>query len=246
MVSGSRALIAAEHALRVLKMFTEEHAEFGVTEVSQRLGLPKSDILQILSMLVQENVLQRDSIAGRYRMLPFLNDCGVIAEDAPVSVQLVRPRFAKMSRQLGEDVCFHIREGEELLTTSVAANGTVELAGKRLPLLATIPGIVILAFTENDPLRYISYSLPTPRLRQSQSKILGFLEMAEFEGYAEGFELNCPHKYTCACPSFNRLGNVIGVVSISVSDTTPRKLETIVKASAQLSQNLSIRLSNLQ
>lgn len=245
MASGSRILVTAKHALQVLQLFSGERAELGVTEMSQQLGLAKSVISRIVSTLVEEDMLEENEMTRTYRLSPLLSEYGLIAEEASVFIQLVQPHIIKISRQLGETVRFHVREEDTLVTVVIALDGNVGVAGQRVPLLSSIPGIVLLAFTENDPLGYLSHSTASQTIHFNRADVLQLLEMAEFEGYAEGPELSLTNMYTCACPVFNQIGDVLGVVSITLPRTFPSHIDSVAKAAAKLAQSISIRLATL-
>ena len=63
--SGSR-LSSVTSALRLLKAFTADASELGITELAKRLGLAKSTVHRLASTLVAEGFLEQAE--GRYRL----------------------------------------------------------------------------------------------------------------------------------------------------------------------------------
>lgn len=56
------------HALRILCSFTVEEPLLGVTEIADRVGMHKSSVSRILSVLASEDFVEKDPETGRYRL----------------------------------------------------------------------------------------------------------------------------------------------------------------------------------
>lgn len=55
------------NAMRLMKIFSDESYEIGLSELSRRLALPKSSVHRLASALVESNMLSHDEDSGKYR-----------------------------------------------------------------------------------------------------------------------------------------------------------------------------------
>src|SRR5437867_13445708 len=68
-VTGNQAV---RRAIAVLKSFSDEAPEMGVTEVSRRVNLHKSTVYRLLSAFEDEGLIARNPETGKYRLGPEL------------------------------------------------------------------------------------------------------------------------------------------------------------------------------
>ncbi len=69
-------LSSVRNAARVLKEFSSERPELGVSELSRRLGLGKSTVHRLLTTLTEEQLLVKTMDTGRYRLGLAMYDLG--------------------------------------------------------------------------------------------------------------------------------------------------------------------------
>ncbi|HIQ08436.1 MAG TPA: MarR family transcriptional regulator, partial [Anaerolineaceae bacterium] len=91
-----------ERAIAILKAFTASEPELSVTELSQRLQLPKSTVSRILQTLAQAEFVSRNQETGRYRL-----DVGILALAENVLGmadlrQIARPYLRALANTIGE------------------------------------------------------------------------------------------------------------------------------------------------
>ena len=55
-------------AMRLLKAFSEDEVEIGISTLAKRLGVAKSTAHRLASTLVSENLLEQDRATGKYRL----------------------------------------------------------------------------------------------------------------------------------------------------------------------------------
>ena len=65
---GSGRLSSVTSALRVLKVFSEDEAEIGISSLAKRLGLAKSTVHRLAVSLAAEGFLEQNAENGRYRL----------------------------------------------------------------------------------------------------------------------------------------------------------------------------------
>lgn len=61
-------LSSVRNASRLLKEFSRTDRELGVTQLARRLGLAVSTVHRLLSTLTDEDLLERGSVPGTYRL----------------------------------------------------------------------------------------------------------------------------------------------------------------------------------
>ncbi len=69
-------LSSVRNAARVLKEFSSERPELGVSELARRLGLGKSTVHRLLTTLTEEQLLVKTLDTGRYRLGLAMYDLG--------------------------------------------------------------------------------------------------------------------------------------------------------------------------
>src|SRR6201991_3777427 len=74
---GPRRLSSVTAALRLLKMFSVEEPELGISVLSKRMSLAKSTVHRLCAALLAEGLLEQNPDNGRYRLgLPLFSLCG--------------------------------------------------------------------------------------------------------------------------------------------------------------------------
>jgi DNA-binding IclR family transcriptional regulator len=64
----SQRLSSVTTAIHLLKTFSEEEAEMGISELAKRLGIAKSTVHRLASALLDEGLLEQSADTGRYRL----------------------------------------------------------------------------------------------------------------------------------------------------------------------------------
>src|ERR1043166_8304700 len=63
-----RRLSSVATAIELLKAFSEDEVELGISTLAKRLGVAKSTAHRLASTLVSENLLEQDRATGKYRL----------------------------------------------------------------------------------------------------------------------------------------------------------------------------------
>lgn len=104
------------NVLRIIRCFTVEQPQQGVTEIAEKVGLHKSSVSRILATLEQERVVQRDEETRRYRL-----GLGLIAVAGPLLAELDVRRVAledltELAELTGETSALAVWNGEATVT----------------------------------------------------------------------------------------------------------------------------------
>ena len=65
---SSSRLSSVANSIRLLKAFTDDEHELGVSSLAKRLGLAKSTVHRLASTLIKDDMLEQDKETGKYRL----------------------------------------------------------------------------------------------------------------------------------------------------------------------------------
>lgn len=113
--TGGRGASVIENAVAVLRCFSPDRQELGVTEIAPQVGLHKSSVSRILSSLEREGIVEQGS-SRRYRL-----GLGIIAIAGPLLADLdVRrasyPVLQELTAATGETSALMVWNGAESIT----------------------------------------------------------------------------------------------------------------------------------
>src|SRR5699024_7351245 len=121
--SAARGASVVSNVLQVIRCFTVEEPQQGVTEIAEKVGLHKSSVSRILATLEQERVVERDEASRRYRL-----GLGLIAVAGPLLAELDVRRVALEDLQ---ELAERTGETSALAVWNGAASVTVEQVPSR-------------------------------------------------------------------------------------------------------------------
>jgi IclR family acetate operon transcriptional repressor len=193
MANGQGSIASIGRALAVLDLLAAEAREFGVTAISERLGLSKPVVSRILAMLLAEGEVVRNPTSGQFSLslkrplsaIRFLESLGARALWMPLLQDLLA-----QTGELVELVLFHagtlscvayVEPSQQVLRVTTTL-------GMSLPLHATAAGQAWLAFAPR------SVALPlvldrglaafTSRTITSMDRLLAQLDNVRQQGFA--------------------------------------------------------------
>lgn len=137
-------------ALMVLDCFLGNTVERSVTEISRETGLPMATVHRLLTTLIEWGGVERHG-RGHYRLSMHVWRLGASAPQARVLRDIAMPFLEDLREATREVVHLAVLDGTqtlylEKLSTRQAATVSSQV-GKRLPLHATGPGKVLLAYS---------------------------------------------------------------------------------------------------
>jgi IclR family transcriptional regulator, KDG regulon repressor len=98
----SRLIQSIQRAGGILNLFTSENQPLGITDFSERLGLPKTTIQGIVNTLASMEYLEKDPSSARYRLGPRLFQLGL---SYATNLDMINTARVWMER-----LCFQFRE----------------------------------------------------------------------------------------------------------------------------------------
>ncbi|HEU4400892.1 MAG TPA: IclR family transcriptional regulator [Candidatus Polarisedimenticolia bacterium] len=247
-VTGNQAV---RRAIAVLKAFSDDAPEMGVTEVSRKVNLHKSTVYRLLSAFEGEGLIAKSAENGKYRLGPELIVLGEQVLRHTDVHRVALPFLRELAERTGETIDLEVLSGGNVVTIEeiagkhvVAAAGAI---GKPWAAHATSTGKVLLAHQPPEKQRQIlSRTLRRFTARTiADPKVLArdLLKVRE-QGYAISYEELEEHLIAVAMPIRSRNGDAVAAVSISGPDTrlTPDKLPLMIRIGIETCGKISARL----
>jgi DNA-binding IclR family transcriptional regulator len=241
----SGQLSSVGSALRLLKAFTAEEPELGITDLAKRLGVAKSTAHRLASTLVAEGFLEQNAADGRYRLGVLLFSIGtLVRRRMNVSEQAV-PHLQALCETSGETVHLAVLHDTEVVflrnIESKQAIRPRSYLGVRKPAFCTSEGRALLAFGPPQQVSAVmrsTFAPRTPKTLTDKAVITRLLQKIRTQGFAVDDEESEVGMRGIAAPIFDARGLAVasvGVVGPVQRFTAPRQraLAAMVTATAQ-------------
>ena len=211
-----RTVRAVERALDILLCFRHGR-EWGLTELSQRVGLHKSTAHRLLATLEAKGFVVRDEATEKYRLgLSLLELSAHLTMDDLSTVLL--GEMEKLRDRLGETISLYVRDGNERVriqaVQSTQAIRRVAPVGARMPLFVGASSKVLLAYAEPE-VREAVLDDPSWPASLDREAFVRQLEDIARAGYATSIEEREPGAAAVAAPIFNRSGRLVAALAVS-------------------------------
>jgi len=240
-VSGNQAV---RRAIAVLKAFSDDAPEMGVTEVSRKVDLHKSTVYRLLSAFEGEGLIAKSLETGKYRLGPELIVLGEQVLRHTDVHRVALPFLKDLAERTGETVDLEVLSGSNVVTIE-------EIAGKHVVAAAGAIGMPWAAHATSTGKVLLAHQPPEKQLKKfpprtiTDTKVLGrdLLKIRE-QGYAVSFGELEDHLVALAMPIRSRNGDAVAAVSISGPDTrlTPDKLPALIRTGLESCAKISARL----
>ena len=139
-----------ERAFSLLKVLAGGPA--GVTEIAERVTLPKSTVSRLLATLEELGVVEQVSAGGVYRMGAAMLDLAGAASPGRSLISVARPHLAELNRLTGEAAGLSIADGTQMFyldqITPVSELQVRDWTGTRIPMHAVPSGHALMALDD--------------------------------------------------------------------------------------------------
>jgi len=138
-----------ERAFAVLNALTD--GPVGVTEIAERVDLPKSTAARMLASLAREGAVEQVPGGTRYRLGPRIETLATGLVGTRGLIAVARPHLAELAASLGEAAGLSIPDGREVHYVDQVDSptphpvGIRDWTGSRVPMHAVSSGLVFLA-----------------------------------------------------------------------------------------------------
>ena len=178
-----------ERAFAVLGALTD--GPIGVTEVADRVDLPKSTAARMLASLAREGAVEQLPGETRYRLGPRIESLATGLAAARDVVAIARPQLAELAAAIGETAGLSIPEGDAMhyveQVDSDQPVGVRDWTGSRIPLHAVSSGLAVLALRPRDRIEaYLGRPLErfTARTMTDADELRARLQRIQLDGHA--------------------------------------------------------------
>lgn len=255
-MSERKTLInAVDRALRILDLFSEQHKELKLTEISQQMKLHKSTVHGLLRTLAHHGYITQNEENGKYKLgLKFIEKSELVLSSLDLR-RIVHGQLQKLAAKFGETAHLVILEGGEAIyidkVEGDSAIGMYSRLGKRAPIYCTAVGKVLVSEKTEPELQQMAQQqnfVPrTPNTISSAEELIAEIAHVRRQGYALDDEeleigLRC-----IAVPIRDNRGEIIAAVSISgpvtrLSDQKlPKMIENLKDAAYRISGQLGYK-----
>jgi IclR family transcriptional regulator, KDG regulon repressor len=172
---GTQAVL---RAIALLKSFTDDEPELGLSELARRVSLNKTTTYRLLTALESEAMVIRNPATDAYRLGPQAIALGGHAQRANDLLFASRPELEALAQQTGETVTLEVLAGSDVMVVSeVMGNhvlGASQEVGTRWPAHKTSTGKVMLAYLTQEQIAQMGVP----------AVVRGQLPMIREQGYA--------------------------------------------------------------
>jgi DNA-binding IclR family transcriptional regulator len=209
-------------AIRLLKAFSEEDVEIGISAMARRLGVAKSTVHRLAVTLVSEGLLEQDRENGKYQLGIALFRLGALVRRRMNVSNEARPYLFDLREKTGETVHLALLDGSEIMYVyNLESPHAIRMRsdiGVRKPAHCTAEGQAILAFQPSEVVDgIVAAGLPsrTPNTITSPDKLLKALALVRLRGCAIEEEESETGMVGIAAPIHNDAGEVVAAVGVA-------------------------------
>jgi IclR family KDG regulon transcriptional repressor len=215
-------LSSVANAIRLVKAFSDNEYEIGISDLGKRLQLPKSTVHRLASTLIDADMLEQNPENGKYRLGLILFELGSLVRRKMDFSSEAKPTLMALREKTGETVHLAILGHTSIIyVNSLESKQAIRMTmdvGVRKPAYCTAAGKILLAFEAPDVTEYIlSAGLPerTPNTITDSAALREELASIRTLGYALDDE-ECELGLRCiAAPVRNYSGHVIAATSVA-------------------------------
>ena len=247
---GSR-LSSVASSIRLLKAFSEQQVEIGISDLAKRLGVAKSTVHRLAVTLVADGMLEQNPDTGKYRLGLSLFRLGSLVRQRMNVSNEGRTLLRELREKVNETVHLAVLDGAEIMyvynlesTQAIRMRSDI---GVRKPAYCTAEGQALLAHQPPEVVeQMIRHGLParTPQTITDPEALKKVLEGIRARGYAIEDEESEIGMRCIAVPLFNDASEVVAAVGLAgpvtrlskkaLSGYIPHVLETAAAISARL------------
>jgi DNA-binding IclR family transcriptional regulator len=241
-----------ERALSILETVANRREGLTNSEISRKLGIPKSSASYILRTLDRRGYLRRDQETGRYRLglkiLSLGGDVRANLDLAEVALPFMRALLDRVHLTIHLAV---LDQGEAVYIEKIEAPGFFKVntwVGRRMYLHSTSVGKCLLAWRPKSEIESLlkeqGLKKRTPKTITSMAKLLAELDHVREQGHAVDDEENSVGARCLGAPIFDAEGIVTAALGVSGTLTQmeeaniPKIADALKEATRRISRQL--------
>jgi len=250
---------SVRRAIALLKVFSDERPEWGLSDLAREMGLNKTTTYRLLTALEAEGMVARNSLSEGWRLGTEAITLGALALRSNDLLTAARPELGALVRETGETASLEVLEGDEIVILDGVEGpslvGASSEVGTRWPAHATSTGKVLLAARRADAPR----SRPggtrrggarrrlrklTPRTITEPERLNRELERVSKQGWATAIgELETGY-VAVGAPVRDHEGRAVAAISVGGpagrlrKERIPELARSVVRAANRISRRL--------
>jgi DNA-binding IclR family transcriptional regulator len=241
-------------ALTLIETLSEREAPWSISELAQRLELPKSNVHFLLSALARTGYVEQEPETRRYFLTLKLWELGTRVLGRLDLRRIASPHLAALAEATSETVNLAILDHDEVLYLHKIDSPMPVRAytpeGRRAPAYCTSTGKALLAHQPMDVIERVAAAMEphTGMTMASRKALLAELEKVRAAGYSMNRGEWNDYVRGVAAPVFDGRGAAIAAVGVfGPAERLPyRKLDqlaaTVKKTAAAISRALGYRI----
>ena len=238
-------------SVRLLKAFSEEQVEIGISDLAKRLGVAKSTVHRLAVTLVADSMLEQNPETGKYRLGIALFRLGSLVRRRMTMSNEARPLLRDLREKVNETVHLAVLDGSEIMyvfnlesTQAIRMRSDI---GVRKPAYCTAEGHAMLAFQPADMVERVIQAglLPrTPQTITNSAALKKALDTVRQRGCAIEDEESEIGMRCIAAPIRDDSGEVIAAIGLAgpVSRLSKKALAAFIPHVIETAAAISARL----
>ncbi|MGQ9585621.1 MAG: IclR family transcriptional regulator [Anaerolineae bacterium] len=219
----TKLIASVVRAARLLRAFSRERPEMGITELAHVLRLPPSSVYRLVSSLESEGLVEQDPTTGRYRLSLEVFLLGVQVVDQLGLGQNALPFLRQLAELSGETVNMGtLRNGMVVYLHKVESPKVLKASfalGDQAPAHCSAIGKMLLAHLSDREVEELVRQHPLeqwgPNTITSLPALKEELRKTRERGYSIDDEEFAPNTRCIGAPIRDHLGQVVAAIVIS-------------------------------
>jgi IclR family transcriptional regulator, KDG regulon repressor len=245
------SLSSVTSALQLMKVFSVEETELGISALAKKLGVAKSTAHRLAVTLAAEGFLEQNQENGRYRLGLALFELGTLVRRRMDVSTLGLPLLGALRDTTQESVHLAMLAQTSIMylynLESSQAVGTKSYLGMRKPAFCTSEGRVLLAFSAPEQTLAVLKEPMLPRTENTitdPKKIVQVLDEVRQSGYALDDEESEVGMRGLAAPVRDASGRVVAAVGLTapMQRLTKKELRRLVPQVVGTADGISARM----
>jgi IclR family KDG regulon transcriptional repressor len=240
-------------SIQILECFSTKQFELGITEISKKLKLNKSNVHNLVSTLVEAGYLEKNPTSDKYHLSKKLLQFSFVITSNFKLQNEVHQMMQILADEFGAYVYFGTIQGYNVLylqsvfpKTSNESQIYRSITGEIAPLYATSIGkALLMTMSDKDIKDHIDPVKQkfTDNTLLDDKEIFKEVKLSQKRGYSID---NIEHENNVRCvgiPIFKGDNELVGAISVSgsVNIVTPQKVEKIAKRMADIALDFKRR-----
>lgn len=246
-------LSSVYNALRILKEFSPDNKELGISELSKRLGLAKSTVFRLMKTLKEADLVHQNERTKKYQLGMSAFELGFTVYHSTEVRQVAIPFLEKLMTSIRKVIRLGVYNQSGVLYLCKRPKedqATQSKIGNSVPAHCTAIGKVLLAHQGDDEVqRVLDNGLKkfTNKTVTSPDKLKKQLQQIQEQGYAVTREELRSGFCSVAVPIYNSENVVIAAISAtgSTKQFYPSQINNYVKTMNMTSRLITENLNEI-